>query len=148
MVRYSRASGNPVNQQVHWFLMVNSIVITVLLMAFFAVSMMQRLKNDLTKWSSSDEEEDKEVGWKYLHGDVFRCPSNMPLLCAVIGAGSQLLTLFFCLFVLAFLGVLYPYNRGTLFTSLVIIYTLTSAVAGYRSAAFYSQFVETGWVTY
>nr|XP_009592973.1 transmembrane 9 superfamily member 5 [Nicotiana tomentosiformis] len=145
MARYSRASGNPVNQQVHWFSVVNSIVITVLLMAFFAVSMVQRLKNDLRKWSSGDEEEDKEVGWKYLHGDVFRCPSNMPLLCAVLGAGTQLLTLFCCLFVLAFLGVLYPYNRGTLLTSLVIIYTLTSAVAGYSSASFYSQFAETGW---
>lgn len=55
---------------------------------------------------------------------------------------------FCCLFILAFLGVLYPYNRGTLLTSLVIIYTLTSAVAGYSSASFYSQFIETGWVTF
>ncbi|XP_004241321.1 transmembrane 9 superfamily member 5 isoform X1 [Solanum lycopersicum] len=145
IARYSRASGKPVNRQIHWFSIINSIVISVLLMTFFAVSMMQRLKNDLRKWSSGDEEEDKEVGWKYLHGDVFRCPPNMPLLCAVIGAGTQLLTLFCCLFILAFLGVLYPYNRGALLTSLVIIYTLTSAVAGYSSASFYSQFIETGW---
>ncbi|XP_047270001.1 transmembrane 9 superfamily member 5 isoform X4 [Capsicum annuum] len=145
IARYSRASARPVNYQIHWFSIINSIFISVLLMAFLAVSMMQRLKNDLRKWSNGDEEEDKEVGWKYLHGDVFRCPSNMPLLCAIIGAGTQLLTLFCCLFILASLGVLYPYNRGTLLTSLVIIYTLTSAVAGYSSASFYSQFVETGW---
>lgn len=55
---------------------------------------------------------------------------------------------FCCLFMMAFLGVLYPYNRGTLLTSLVKIYTLTSAVAGYSSASFYSQFIETGWVTF
>ncbi|PRQ24513.1 putative nonaspanin (TM9SF) [Rosa chinensis] len=34
--------------------------------------------------SNGDEEEDKEVGWKYLHGDVFRQPSNIPLFCAVL----------------------------------------------------------------
>ncbi|CAN4100771.1 unnamed protein product [Withania somnifera] len=145
MARYSKALAKPVNRQVHWFSVINSTVISVLLMAFFAVSMLQRLKNDLRQWSGSDEEEDKEVGWKYLHGDFFRCPSSTPLLCAVIGAGTQLLTLFCCLFILAFLGVVYPYNRGALLTSLFIIYTLTSAVAGYSSASFYSQFVETGW---
>ena len=50
------------------------------------------------------------------------------------------------LFVLAFLGVLYPYNRGALCTSLVVTYALTSVVAGYTASSFYSQFVETGWV--
>lgn len=40
---------------------------------------------------SNDEEEDKEVGWKYIHGDVFRYPYNMPLFCAVLGVGTQLL---------------------------------------------------------
>lgn len=49
MARYSRASAEPVNHQLHWFSIINSIVISVLLMAFFAVSMMQRLKNDLRK---------------------------------------------------------------------------------------------------
>lgn len=49
IARYSRASGKPVNRQIHWFSIINSIVISVLLMTFFAVSMMQRLKNDLRK---------------------------------------------------------------------------------------------------
>lgn len=42
--------------------------------------------------SNIDEEEDKEVGWKYIHGDVFRCPPNMSLFSAVLGTGTQLLT--------------------------------------------------------
>lgn len=50
------------------------------------------------------------------------------------------------LFVLAFIGVLYPYNRGALYTSLVVTHTLTSVVAGYTSSSIYNQFVETGWV--
>nr|GMD12648.1 transmembrane 9 superfamily member 5 [Ipomoea batatas] len=143
--RYSKASLLPLQQKIHWFSFINSIVIIVLLTGFFVMVLMQRLKNDLRKFSGGDEEEDKEVGWKYLHGDVFRCPSNMPLFCAILGAGTQLLTLICFLFVLSFLGVLYPYNRGALSTSLVIIYTLTSAIAGFTSASFYSKFVETGW---
>lgn len=50
------------------------------------------------------------------------------------------------LFLLAFFGVLYPYNRGALFTSLVLVYTITSGVAGYTAAAFHNQFSETRWV--
>ncbi|KAE8688726.1 Transmembrane 9 superfamily member 5 [Hibiscus syriacus] len=115
MDRYSKASSLPAHQKIHWF-------------------------------SSGDEgEEDKEVGWKYIHGDVFRYPRNKSLFCAVIGMGTQLLTLVFCLFVLVCLGILIPYNRGTLCTALVILYSLTSVVAGYTTASFHRQFAETGW---
>lgn len=43
--------------------------------------------------SIGDEEEKKEVGWKLVHGDVFRCPRNISLLCAFLGTGTQLLIL-------------------------------------------------------
>lgn len=97
------------------------------------------------RYTVGDEEEDKEVGWKYIHSDVFRCPPQMPLFCAVIGTGTHLLIIISFLFVLAFLGVLYPYNRGALSTSLVAIYVLTAPAAGYSAASFYGQFAETAW---
>lgn len=50
------------------------------------------------------------------------------------------------LFVLAFLGILYPYNRGLLSTSLVLLYSLTSVVAGYITSSFHNQFCDAGWV--
>ncbi|KAL5579932.1 hypothetical protein UlMin_012374 [Ulmus minor] len=145
MDKYSRASLMPIHQKINWFSFINSIVIIVLLMALLTLLIMRRLKNDLRKCSNVDEEEDKEVGWKYIHGDVFRCPPNMSLLCAFLGTGTQLLTLVFILFMLAFFGVLYPYNRGALLTSLVVVYTLTSVIAGYTASAFNCQFSETGW---
>lgn len=43
--------------------------------------------------SIGDEEEKKEVGWKLVHSDVFRCPQNISLLCAILGTGTQLLIL-------------------------------------------------------
>lgn len=50
------------------------------------------------------------------------------------------------IFVLALVGVFYPYNRGALFTALVVIYALTSGIAGYTAASFYCQLEGTNWV--
>ncbi|GKU93832.1 hypothetical protein SLEP1_g7395 [Rubroshorea leprosula] len=145
MGRYSMESSLPIHQKIHWFSLVNSVVIIVLLMGLLVLLFMRRLKNDMRKCSIGDGEEDKEVGWKYLHGDVFRHPQNLSLFSAVVGTGTQLLASFCCLFVLVSVGVLYPYNRGALCSSLVFTYTLTSIVAGYFAASFHCQFVETGW---
>ena len=44
------------------------------------------------------------------------------------------------------MGVFYPYNRGALFTALVVIYALTSGIAGYTATSFYCQLEGTNWV--
>ncbi|XP_052486208.1 transmembrane 9 superfamily member 5 isoform X1 [Gossypium raimondii] len=146
MDRYSRASSLPIHLKIHWFSFINSVITIMLLIGLLTLLFMRRLRNDLrTRFSTGDEEDDKEVGWKYIHGDVFRYPRNKSLFCAVMGVGTQLLTLVCSLFVLVCLGILYPYNRGTLCTALVILYSLTSVVAGYTTASFHCQFAETGW---
>ncbi|KAK4409078.1 Transmembrane 9 superfamily member 4, partial [Sesamum angolense] len=119
-------------------------------------------------WSIADEDEEKEVGWKYIHGDVFRdstmihaptlVPQNLvypkPLVLSQSSTKISKLVSFkfsykwervLILFVLAFLGVFHPYSRGTLSSSILISYILTTAVAGYSSASFCSQYAETGW---
>ncbi|KAK9756075.1 hypothetical protein RND81_01G071500 [Saponaria officinalis] len=50
---------------------------------------------------------------------------------------TQLFTLTIFIFLLALVGVFYPYNRGALFTALVVIYALTSGIAGYTATSFY-----------
>lgn len=45
------------------------------------------------------------------------------------------------------MGVFYPYNRGALFTALVVIYALTSGIAGYVATNFYCQLEGTNWVS-
>lgn len=52
------------------------------------------------------------------------------------------------IFMLALVGVFYPYNRGSLFTALVIIYALTSGIAGYYAASFYYMVEGKNWVRY
>ncbi|XP_004297804.1 PREDICTED: transmembrane 9 superfamily member 1-like [Fragaria vesca subsp. vesca] len=98
---------------------------------------------------AQDEEaadDQEETGWKYIHGDVFRFPKYKSLFSAAHGSGTQLFTLTVFIFMLALVGVFYPYNRGALFTALVVIYALTSGIAGYTSTAFYCQLEGTNWV--
>ncbi|RZB92421.1 Transmembrane 9 superfamily member 3 isoform C [Glycine soja] len=91
-------------------------------------------------------EDQEETGWKYIHGDVFRFPKFKSLFAAALGSGTQLFTLTVFIFILALVGVFYPYNRGALFTALVVIYALTSGIAGYTATSFYCQLEGTNWV--
>ncbi|KAK4762337.1 hypothetical protein SAY86_008105 [Trapa natans] len=145
MNRYIQASMLPVNRQIHWFSFINSLVILVLLTGLLLMFFMRRLNNDLRMCAGGDEEEEKEAGWKFIRGDVFRFPSNLSLFCAILGSGMQLLIMLCFLFALSFLGIIYPYNRGALSTSLVLAYAVTSVIAGSTAAYFHSQFAETGW---
>ncbi|XP_045832320.1 transmembrane 9 superfamily member 5 [Trifolium pratense] len=144
MGRYSKASLLPMYRQVHWFSFINSIVIILLLIGLLALLYTRHLKSDLKKYSNANEE-DREVGWKSIHGDVFKHPPNSSLFFAVVGTGTQLLILLSFLLFLAFIGTLYPYNRGGLSNCLVLLFTLSSVFAGYSTASFHGQFAENGW---
>ncbi|TQE09881.1 hypothetical protein C1H46_004459 [Malus baccata] len=108
---------------------------------------MRVLKNDFVKYAHDEEaaEDQEETGWKYIHGDVFRFPKYKSLFAAALGSGTQLFTLTVFIFILALVGVFYPYNRGALFTALVVIYALTSGIAGYTATSFYCQLEGSNW---
>jgi hypothetical protein len=63
-------------RQIHWFSIINSCVTVLLLTGFLTTILLRVLKNDFLKYTSRDDEKgeaEDETGWKYLHGDVFRC---------------------------------------------------------------------------
>ncbi|KAM7529432.1 hypothetical protein LguiB_032842 [Lonicera macranthoides] len=148
MEKYSLSSSLPHHLEIHWFSIINSCVTVLLLTGFLATILMRVLKNDFVKYAHDEEtaEDQEETGWKYIHGDVFRYPKHKSLFAAALGSGTQLFTLAIFIFVLALVGVFYPYNRGALFTALVVIYALTSGIAGYTAASFYGQLEGTNWV--
>jgi hypothetical protein len=88
--------------------------------------------------------------FKAVHG-VFLSQNLFFNYCMLL---SNLLTLYiyilcstFFIFLLALVGVFYPYNRGALFTALVVIYALTAGIAGYTAASFFCQLEGTNWVS-
>ncbi|GAA0138755.1 transporter [Lithospermum erythrorhizon] len=148
MDRFAHSSALPRHLEIHWFSIINSGVTVLLLTAFLATILMRVLKNDFMKYAHDEEslDDQEETGWKYIHGDVFRFPKHKSVFSAALGCGTQLFTLMVFIFILALVGVFYPYNRGALFTALLVIYALTSGVAGYNSTSFYCQFEGTNWV--
>ncbi|CAI9272127.1 unnamed protein product [Lactuca saligna] len=148
MEKYSQSSSQPHHLEIHWFSIINSCVTVLLLTGFLATILMRVLKNDFVKYAHDEEAADdqEETGWKYIHGDVFRYPKYKSLFAAALGSGTQLFSLALFIFGLALVGVFYPYNRGALFTALVVIYALTSGIAGYTAASFYHQLEGTNWV--
>ncbi|XP_047330739.1 transmembrane 9 superfamily member 3-like [Impatiens glandulifera] len=148
MDKFSQTSSLPHHLEIHWFSIVNSCVTVLLLTGFLATILMRVLKNDFIKYAHDEEspDEQEETGWKYTHGDVFRFPKYKSLFAAANGSGTQLFALTVFIFLLALVGVFYPYNRGALFTALVVIYALTSGIAGYTATSFYCQLEGTNWV--
>eukprot|EP00510_Aplanochytrium_minuta_P005200 CAMPEP_0184025058 /NCGR_PEP_ID=MMETSP0954-20121128/12533_1 /TAXON_ID=627963 /ORGANISM="Aplanochytrium sp, Strain PBS07" /LENGTH=286 /DNA_ID=CAMNT_0026308667 /DNA_START=239 /DNA_END=1096 /DNA_ORIENTATION=+ len=66
MDRYRNGRFLPATFEIHWLSIINSFVLVVLLMVFLTIILMRVLKNDFTRYMSTDEEEDlaeEETGW-------------------------------------------------------------------------------------
>ncbi|KAG0005771.1 hypothetical protein BGZ65_010158 [Modicella reniformis] len=81
--------------QIHWYSIVNSIVIMVFLAGLVALIIMRTLKKDIAIYNEEEmkDEQDEGAGWKLVHGDVFRTPKYSSLLCAILGSGVQILVM-------------------------------------------------------
>jgi len=140
MNRYAEYSFLPQSYEIHWLSIVNSFVLVLLLTGFLLIILMRVLKNDFTRYASTeDEDEEDETGWKLLHADVFRLPAMLPVFCAYVGTGVQLFSLIVFLLILAVMNTFYPGNRGAMYTAAIVLYALTAGTAGFISAYFYCR---------
>mmetsp|Transcript_15064 Transcript_15064/g.40711 ORF Transcript_15064/g.40711 Transcript_15064/m.40711 type:complete len:621 (+) Transcript_15064:197-2059(+) len=146
--RYERFPLNPIHLEIHWFSIINSCVTVLLLTGFLATILMRVLKADFIKYSRDDPSglDEEEAGWKFVHGDVFRFPPHVNLFCAFVGTGTQIFYLSLFIFGLALVGVFYPYNRGALYSAIIVLYALTACIAGYVAASYYKQMEGQLWV--
>lgn len=76
---------------IHWFSIINSLVVLLLLSALVAMILLRVLYRDISRYNDllADEEDVEEKGWKLLHGDVFRKPAHSTVLAALTGSGMQ-----------------------------------------------------------
>jgi len=139
------------DDEVHWFAIINSLLIIFLLTGMVALIMMRTLRKDVLYYNRvlTDEEraeEKEESGWKLVHGDVFRPPAQFPMLfSAMIGTSSQLLGMAIVTLFFAAVGFLSPANRGSLMIALVSLFVLMGSAGGYTSARTYKSFGGKEW---
>lgn len=91
-------------------------------------------------------EEREETGWKLIHADVFRPPTEFPMLfCVIIGTGMQLISCAFFLILFAAAGFLSPANRGSLMIGMLLLFVLMGSFAGFTAARLYKTFKGKQW---
>ncbi|KAG6512267.1 hypothetical protein ZIOFF_026022 [Zingiber officinale] len=135
------------DDQIHWFSIINSLLIVLFLSVMVAMIMLRTLYRDISKYNQfeTQEEAQEETGWKLVHGDVFRPPNNSDLLCVYVGTGVQFFGMLLVTMIFAVLGFLSPSNRGGLMTAMLLLWVFMGLFAGYSSARLYKMFKGTEW---
>jgi transmembrane 9 superfamily protein 2/4 len=142
---------NGIPDNIHWYQILNSLLITVLLSAMIAWILARNLKRDLLRYNAVPTDEEKaedreEFGWKLIHGDVFRPPSQHPMLLAVVcGTGMQVLAMSLATIVFSAVGFMSPAFRGSLIMGMLMFYCLCGSIAGYVTARLYKSFKGKMW---
>eukprot|EP00897_Mesotaenium_endlicherianum_P005496 jgi/Mesen1/4975/ME000248S04256 len=124
--------------QVHWFSILNSLMVISFLAGMVFVILLRSVHRDLARVEQLDKEEVQQMadesGWKLVVGDVFRAPSRPGLLCLVVGSGVQILCMAAVTIFFAALGFMSPASRGALLVGMVLLYLLLGITSGYVAA--------------
>mmetsp|Transcript_17812 Transcript_17812/g.55831 ORF Transcript_17812/g.55831 Transcript_17812/m.55831 type:complete len:648 (-) Transcript_17812:358-2301(-) len=143
---------NAVPKKVHWFSIVNSLMIVVCLTGMVAMILARNLRRDISQYNrvATDEEAEadphEETGWKLVHQDVFRPPANMPmLLCVFVGTGVQVFIMTLLTIAFAAVGFVSPANRGSLMIVVLLLFVCMGSFAGYHCARLYKTFKGQRW---
>ncbi|KAF8980309.1 hypothetical protein BGZ46_004384 [Entomortierella lignicola] len=133
--------------RIHWFSLVNSIIIVLFLTGMVAMILLRALHKDISRYNQDEAQEDfqEDFGWKLVHGDVFRAPPYPMLLSIIVGNGSQIFLMASVTILFAALGFLSPSNRGSLATMMIVFYMFFGIVAGFVSARLYKMFGGEAW---
>jgi len=88
------------SDEVHWFSIVNALLIVLFLSGMVGMILMRSLHRDISRYNRVPTEEERmeereESGWKLVHADVFRPPTYHPMLfCVMMGTGCQVLSIY------------------------------------------------------
>jgi transmembrane 9 superfamily protein 2/4 len=125
--------------KVHWFSILNSIVVVTFLAAIVLVILLRTVRRDLAQYeelgSESGAQADELAGWKLVAGDVFREPNHPVLLCVLVGDGVRILGMGVVTIIFAALGFMSPACRGALITGMLCFYLVLGVAAGYIAVA-------------
>jgi len=137
------------DDQIHWFSIINSLMIVIFLSGMVAMIMLRTLNQDIRTYNEVQDEEEgrEETGWKLVHGDVFRPPAMFNLLSVAVGTGCQLTACALIVLITACLGFLSPANRGGLVTAMLFLFVFMGIFAGYFGSRTYKMCKGVDWKT-
>ncbi|KZV14460.1 hypothetical protein F511_43074 [Dorcoceras hygrometricum] len=122
--------------KVHWFSILNSLMVIAFLAGIVLVIFLRTVRRDLTRYEELDKEAQAQMneelsGWKLIVGDVFRAPSNPSFFCVMVGDGVQIIGMAIVTILYAALGFMSPASRGALITGMLLNYMILGIAAGY-----------------
>eukprot|EP00916_Digyalum_oweni_P019784 GHVL01033026.1.p1 GENE.GHVL01033026.1~~GHVL01033026.1.p1 ORF type:complete len:418 (+),score=33.72 GHVL01033026.1:195-1448(+) len=149
-IRWASRWDNYLNMhdsQIHWFSIINSLMIVFFLSGMVAMILLRTLHRDIERYNefASADEAQEERGWKLVHGDVFRKPQHSQFLAVFTGSGIQILCMACLTIFFAVLGFLSPAHRGGLLQAMLVLFTIAGALAGYCSSRLYKFFKGENW---
>ncbi|KAI5662143.1 hypothetical protein M9H77_21466 [Catharanthus roseus] len=138
--------------RVHWFSILNSLMVIFFLAGIVFVIFLRTVRRDLTRYEELDKEAQAQMneelsGWKLVVGDVFREPNHSKLLAVMVGNGVQILGMAAVSIVFAALGFMSPASRGMLLTGMILVYLFLGIAAGYAGVRLWRTIKGTseGW---
>ncbi|KAL2466709.1 Transmembrane 9 superfamily member 12 [Abeliophyllum distichum] len=122
--------------RVHWFSILNSLMVIFFLAGIVFVIFLRTVRRDLARYEELDKEAQAQMneelsGWKLVVGDVFREPNHSRLLCVMVADGVQITGMAVVTIVFAALGFMSPASRGMLLTGMILLYLFLGIAAGY-----------------
>jgi transmembrane 9 superfamily protein 2/4 len=132
--------------EVHWFSIINSLMIVLFLSGLVAMILLRTLRRDISKYNElALDDTCEETGWKLVHGDVFRKPPHSFMLSCFVGTGVQLLVCACVTLVFSAAGFLSPVHRGSILQGMLLLFTFAGVLAGYTAARIYKMFKGEHW---
>mmetsp|Transcript_8510 Transcript_8510/g.25566 ORF Transcript_8510/g.25566 Transcript_8510/m.25566 type:complete len:621 (+) Transcript_8510:79-1941(+) len=123
----------PGRLQIQWFAIVNSSLLCLFLTTLIMLILLRTLRKDLFNSDLVGSDLD-ETGWKSLRRDVFRPPRDNVMLSILAGTGVQLVLIALVTLTLSLMGFITREYRGRLILAALVLWVLTSSVAGYAAA--------------
>lgn len=113
--------------KVHWFSILNSLMVIAFLAGIVLVIFLRTIRRDLARYEELDKEAQAQMneelsGWKLVVADVFRAPDNPELLCVMVADGCRILGMAIATIFFAALGFMSPASRGALITGMFILF--------------------------
>ena len=120
--------------QVHWFSILNSILVAFFFSGIIFLILVKTVRKDLSDELDAESPQSKQdIGWKLVCGDVFRPPPNPELFAVAVGTGVHIFSVSMACIFLAMMGFLSPASRGALISTALMFYLVMSYVSAYAA---------------